>query len=114
MCINRQGHRDRIGQNVTIDTYNFERVERFKYLGATITVDNDVTEEIKGRIQAAKRCLFSLNNFFKSKNISRTSKVYKSTIRPIITYGCETWTMTKANKEKLKRSRKNFWSPPQP
>jgi len=53
-CINRQGNRDRIRQNNTIDTYNFERVERFKYLGATITADNDVTEEIKGRITSRK------------------------------------------------------------
>lgn len=57
MCINRMGRRDRIGQNVTIYNLNFERVECFKYLGATITADNDVTEEIKGRIQSANRCL---------------------------------------------------------
>lgn len=45
------GRRGRKWQNVIINTYNFEKVKRFKYLGGVITVDNDVTEEIKGRIQ---------------------------------------------------------------
>lgn len=105
MCINRTTRRDRIGQNVTINTFNFERVQRFKYLGAVITADNDVTEEIKNRIQSANRCLFALNKLIKSKNLTRSSKIkiYKSIVRPVITYGCETWTMTKANEEKLRR-----------
>lgn len=37
----RTGQRDRIGQNVTIDTYNFELVENFKYLGVTITANDE-------------------------------------------------------------------------
>lgn len=104
MCINRQNRRDRIGQNVTIDTFNFERVERFKYLGATITTDNDITEEIKGRIQSTSRCIYSLHNIIKSKFLTRTTKIkiYKSVIRPILTYGSETWTMTKAMEAKLR------------
>jgi len=44
MCINRMGRRDRIGQNLTVNTFNFEKVECCKYLGATITADYDVTE----------------------------------------------------------------------
>ncbi|CAG9830357.1 unnamed protein product [Diabrotica balteata] len=104
MYINRQKRRDRIGQNVTIDPYNFKRVESFKYLGATITTDNDITEEIKGRIQAANRCMYSLHNTIKSKSLTRTSKirVYKTVIRPVLMYGCETWTLTKAMESKLR------------
>ncbi|XP_048525765.1 uncharacterized protein LOC125505633 [Dendroctonus ponderosae] len=83
VCVNRLGRRDRIGQNVSINMYNFERVERFKNLSATITVDNDITEEMKERIQATNRCLYSLNNLLKSKNLTRISKVkiYKSIIQ---------------------------------
>lgn len=45
------GRRGRLGQNVTFDTYDFDRVGLFKYLGATIIADGYVTEEIKGGIQ---------------------------------------------------------------
>lgn len=105
MCINKTTRRDRIGQNVTINNYNFERVQRFKYLGAVITDDNDVTEEIKSRIQSGNRCLFALDKLIKSRNLTRSSKIkiYKSIVRPVLTYGSETWTMTKANEEKLRR-----------
>ena len=46
MCVNRMGRRNIIGQNVTVNIYNFKRVKRFKYLGSTVTADNDVTKEI--------------------------------------------------------------------
>lgn len=105
MCINRQKRRDRLGQNVSINNYNFERVEQFKYLGATVTADNNITEEIKGRVQSANRCVYSLKDLFKSKTLTRYSKlkVYTTVIRPILTYGCETWTITKDNEEKFRR-----------
>lgn len=41
--------RDRIGQNVTMNQYYFGRVQDFKYLGATITSDNNMTKEINKR-----------------------------------------------------------------
>lgn len=50
ICINRQQRRDRIGQNATSDTYNLETISA-----------NYITEEIKGRIQAANRCMY-INN----------------------------------------------------
>lgn len=59
---NRQKGRDKVGQNLTKDPYNFERVEPFKYLGTTITADNDITEETKARIQTSNRCMYSVKN----------------------------------------------------
>ncbi|CAG9832524.1 unnamed protein product [Diabrotica balteata] len=47
--------RDRIGQNITIDDFNFERVREFKYLGTTITEDNNGTEEINNRYRSIKQ-----------------------------------------------------------
>ncbi|CAG9839827.1 unnamed protein product [Diabrotica balteata] len=113
MCINRATRKDRIEQNVTVNTFNFERVQRFKYLGAVITADNDVTEEINRQNPVCNRCLFALDKLIKSKNLTRTSKIkiYKSIVRPVITYGCETWTMTKANEEKLRRFERKIFGP---
>lgn len=104
MTTSRTERRDRIGQNVTMDQYNFERVQEFKYLGATITLDNNMTKEINNRIQSANRCCFALQKIIRSKNVSRTTKlrIYHSIIRPIMTYACETWTMTKQNETRLR------------
>lgn len=100
----RQG-RDRLGQNVTIDTYNFERVSEFKYLGTVITADNSMDKEMKARIQSGNRCYYALRELFQSRLLSRSSKLklYHATIRPVVTYGCEAWTLTKANEEALRR-----------
>lgn len=46
------GRRDRIGKNITVNAYNFTRVHHCKYFGPTINTDNDITIEIKGRIQS--------------------------------------------------------------
>lgn len=104
MYVSRQAQRDRIGQNVTIGDFNFERVNSFKYLGAVITADNDITEEVKARIQSGNRCMYALDKTLRSKRISRRAKIriYKSIIRPVVMYGCETWTLTKDSERKLR------------
>lgn len=78
MCLNRQKTQDRLGQNVTMDTHNFEKMELLKYLEA----DNNITEEIKGRMHAVNKCMYSLNNIMKSKRVTRTwkIKIFKSII----------------------------------
>ena len=105
MHVARNPLRDRVRQNVTMDTYNFESVQKFKYLGAFITSNNDMTEEIKARIQSGNRCFFSLQPLMKSKTLSRTSKIriYQTIIKPVVCYGCETWTLTKHNELLLQR-----------
>lgn len=104
MATTRTERRDRIGQNVTMDQYNFERVQHFKYLGVTITSDNNITQEINNRIQGGNRCCYALQKIMKSKNVSRRTKVriYHSVVRPIMTYACEAWTMTKQNENRLR------------
>lgn len=47
MHVSRMTPRDKIGQNVTMEGYNFDRVAYVKFLGAIITSDNDISEEIK-------------------------------------------------------------------
>lgn len=82
---------------------NFETVPRFTYLGSLITNNNDTTEEIQKRIMNANRCYFRLQNLIKSRLLSRNTKilVYKTLIRPVLTYAAETWVLTKRNERAL-------------
>ena len=58
---------------------------------------NSISAEIQERIQAANRASFAHKNLLKSKIISRGAKlvIYKTLIRPIAPYACETWTLKK-------------------
>ena len=80
-----------------------EKVKEFKYLGSTLTSMNDMKKEIMTRVEAGNRCLYSLLDIIKKRGISRYTKLrrYNSMIRPITTYGCETWTLTKQLNRKL-------------
>ena len=104
MYVGKGMRRDRIGQNVTMGEYNFERVTSFRYLGATISEENSISDEVKIRIQSGCGCMYALKQVITSKNLSRRSKikVYKTVIRPVVMYGSETWTLTKENERKLK------------
>lgn len=93
----------RMGQNVTIDTYNFEVVQSFKYLGSMLNVTSDIGEEIKMRITQGSRSFYALKHLFKSSLVSRATKLrlYKTVVRPIVMYGCETWSMTSKQEQML-------------
>lgn len=96
MHMTRNVGRDRIRQNVTMDEYNFEHVQTFQYLGALITSDNNVKVEIKQRILQGNKCYYATQQLLRSRTLTRQTKIniYKTIIRPVVTYGSETWTMT--------------------
>ena len=78
----------------------FERVNSFVYLGTLITADNNTSAEINNRITLANRSYFGLVNILKAKNINRKYKViiyYKTLIKPVLTYGVETWVLSKVD-----------------
>jgi len=89
--------------NLKVGNMNFEKVDNFKYLGVIVNSSNDMHSEIKERISNGNRCYFSINKLLRSILLSRKSKttLYTSYLRPIITYGCETWSMTKYDNRKL-------------
>ncbi|KAJ4429558.1 hypothetical protein ANN_21727 [Periplaneta americana] len=86
-----------IVRNVTIKIgdLSFEEVEKFKYLGATVTNINDTREEIKHRINMGNACYYSVEKLLSSSLLSKNLKVriYKTVILPVL-YCCETWTLT--------------------
>ncbi|KAJ4427400.1 hypothetical protein ANN_25021 [Periplaneta americana] len=82
--------------NIKIGDLSFEEVEKFKYLGATVTNINDTREEIKRRINMGNACYYSVKKLLSSSLLSKNLKVriYKTVILPVLLYGCETWTLT--------------------
>ncbi|XP_024884393.1 uncharacterized protein LOC112462707 [Temnothorax curvispinosus] len=77
-------------------SYTFENVEEFKYLGSIITSDNNEAREVQARVKAANRAYFSLIPIMKLRDVRRDTKIllYKTLIRSVATYGCETWAVT--------------------
>ncbi|KAJ4438516.1 hypothetical protein ANN_14461 [Periplaneta americana] len=91
--------------NIQIEDLSFEEVEKFKYLGATVTNINDTREEIKRKINMGNACYCSVGKLLSSSLLSKNLKVriYKTVILPVL-YGCETWTFTLREEQRLKVS----------
>jgi hypothetical protein len=77
----------------------FERVHRFIYLGSLVNYNNDISKEIRRWIQNSNTGYYGLRKHFKSRLLTCKTKVrlYITLVRPVLTYGCETWTLTKAD-----------------
>ena len=80
-----------------------ETVSNFKYPGSIVTHNNDMEVEVSARMAAGNRCMFALKNVFRRRWLSRNAKVeiYTKVIRPIVMYGCETWTLTQRLEKRL-------------
>lgn len=100
MTLSRHDHSYDI---INIDGMQIETVAKFKYLGSSITDKNVMDHEITERLGAGNKCFYSLLDIFKRRQISRTTKlrIYNSIVRPVVTYGCETWSLTEAQTRKL-------------
>ncbi|KAJ4439386.1 hypothetical protein ANN_07508 [Periplaneta americana] len=89
--------------NIKIGDLSFEEVEKFKYLGATVTNINDTQEEIKRRINMGNACYYSVEKLLSSSLLSKNLKVriYKTAILPVVLYGCEAWILTLREEQRL-------------
>ncbi|PSN43121.1 hypothetical protein C0J52_10468 [Blattella germanica] len=87
-----------------VDDMIFENVSQFSYLGTQIDEENLVSKEIKNRVMMGNRCYYSYKHIMQSKilNKSLKLKLYHSVIRPKVTYGCETWTLTQKDESLLR------------
>ena len=82
-----------------IDEETVETVADFIFRGAPkITADGDCSHEIKRRLLLGRKVMTNLDSIFKSRDITLPTKVHlvKAMDFPVIMYGCESWTMKKA------------------
>ena len=81
-----------------IDGETVETVSDFIFFGSKITAGGDHSHEIKRRLLLGRKVMTNLDNIFKSRNITLPAKVRlaKAMVFPIVMYGCESWTVKKA------------------
>ena len=81
-----------------IDGETMETVTDFIYLGSKITADGDYSHEIKRCFFLRRKAMTNLDSILKSRDITLTTKVHlvKAMVSPIVIYGCESWTVKKA------------------
>ena len=81
-----------------IDGETVETVANFFFFGSKITADGDCSHEIKRRLLLGRKVMTNLDSILKSRDITLPTKVHlvKGMVFPIVMYGCESWTMKKA------------------
>ena len=83
-----------------IDGESVETVADFIFLGSKITADGDCSHEIKRRLLLGRKVMTNLDSIFKSRDITLPTKVrlVKAMVFPVVMYGCESWTVKKAER----------------
>ena len=81
-----------------IDGETMETVTDFIYLGSKITADGDCSLEIKRRLLLGRKAMTNLDSILKSRDITSSTKfcLVKALGFPVVMYGCESWTIKKA------------------
>ena len=81
-----------------IDGETVETVSDFTFGGSKITADGDCSHEIKRRLLLGRKVMTNLDSIFKSRDITLPTNVHqvKAMIFPVVMYGCESWTVKKA------------------
>ena len=81
-----------------IDMETVETVSDFIFLVSKITADGDYSHEIKRRLLLERKVMTNLDSIFKSREITLLTKVrlVKAMVFPVVMYGCESWTVKKA------------------
>ena len=80
-----------------------ETVSDFIFWGSKITADGDCSHEIKRRLLLGRKVMTNLDSVLKSRDITLPTKVHlvKAMVFPVVMYGCESWTVKKAECQRL-------------
>ena len=86
-----------------IDGETMEIVADFIFLGSKITADGDCSHEIKGCLLLGRKAMTNLNSILKSRDITLPTKIclVKAMVFPVVMYGCECWTVKKAERRRI-------------
>ena len=86
-----------------IDGETVETVSDFIFLGSRITADGDCSHEIKRRLLLGRKVMTNLDSIFKSSDIILPTQVnlVKAMVFPVVMYGCESWTVKKAERQRI-------------
>ena len=86
-----------------IDGETVETVREFKFWGSKITADGDCSHEIKRYLLLGRKVMTNLDSILKSRDITLPTKVHlvKGMVFPVVMYGCESWTIKKAECQRI-------------
>ena len=80
-----------------------ETMTDFLFLGSKITADGDCSQEIKRRLLHGRKVMTNLDSLLKSRDITLPTEVrlVKALVFPVVMYGCESWTIKKAERRRI-------------
>ena len=86
-----------------IDGETVQTGSDFIFLGSKITVDGDCTHEIKRSLLLERKVMTNLDSIFKSREVTLSTKIHlvKAMVFPVVMYGCESWTVKKAERRRV-------------
>ena len=99
MIVGSDGNEDPI----VVDGTEVEHVTQFNFLGSLITTSSGCSTELRRRMTMAKSAMVGLNKIWTDRGITKATKkrLVSALIFPIATYGCESWTLTKADQSRI-------------
>ena len=107
--LNNQKTKIMAGSPITlwqIDGETMETVRNFIFLGSKITADGDCSHEIKRHLLLGRKVMTNLDSILKSRDVTLPTKVHlvKAIVFPVVMYGCESWTIKKAEHQRIDAS----------
>ena len=86
----------------------------FIFLGSKITADGDCSHEIKRCLLLVRKVMTNLDSIFKSRDVTLPTKVclVKAVVFPVVMYGCESWTVKKAERRRIAAFELWCWEDP--
>ena len=88
-----------------------ETVTDFIFLGSKITTDGDCSHEIKRHLLLGRKVMTKLDSILNSRDITLPTKVHlvKAMVFPVVMYGCESWTVKKAECQRIDAFELGYW-----
>ena len=86
-----------------IDGKTMETVTDFLFLGSRITADGDCSHEMKRRLLLGRKAVTNVDSMLKTRDITLPTKIrlVKAMVFPVVLYGCESWTIKKAERQRM-------------